>query len=181
MRRIAWTVLGGLAVTAWAGCQTVGPSALSRPGHSDGLAGPGSSYTGGRAVQTFAQAPAAVQPAVAEALDDLRVQSVRQVKEGGAILFEGTTADRRRVAVTLRAQPGGTRLSARIGLFGDEPFSRALMDRVGTRLGTLPPSAIPVDPPSEPAANPYFSRDAVADSEMFKEQAEAPYRGTVVP
>jgi hypothetical protein len=30
--------------------------------------------------------------------------------------------------------------------------------------------------PSEPAPNPYFSRDAIPDSEMMKDMIEAPYR-----
>lgn len=181
MRRIALTATALLAAVAGAGCQTVGPAAVSRMGRPEAPAGPGFSYSAGRAVQTYSQVPATVHPAVLAALDDLRVQAVREVNDGNAIIVEGTTADNRRASVTLRPHPGGTRLSARIGLFGDEPLTHALVDRVGVRLGTLPPAAIPADPPSEPAPNPYFSRAAVPDSEMLKEQVVAPYRGTVVP
>ena len=49
---------------------------------------------------------------------------------------------------------------------------------VGIRLGDLPPSAIPANPPSEPGKNPYFDRAAISDTEMLKEQAglrPAPY------
>ena len=104
-----------------------------------------------------------------------------RINEGGAIVFQGTTADNRNASVTLRPHPVGSRLSARIGLFGDEPLSRALMDRVGVRLGERAPAAVPADIPSEPAGNPYFSRTAVPDAVLLKDQADAPYRGSSVP
>lgn len=184
MRRIALTVTA-LFAAASAGCQTVNPSALSALGRSADGAAPGPSgafsYFGGRAAQSYARPPAAVHPAVVAALDDLRVGSVRQLNEGAAIIYEGTTADDRKASVTLRPHPAGSRLTARIGLFGDEPLSRALMDRVSVRLGTLPPSAVPADPPSSPSSNPWFSRSAVPDSVMFKDQADASFRGTGMP
>lgn len=181
MCRTALFATSLLALSA-AGCQTVNPSALASLGRSDAqTAGTAYTYYGGRAVQTLALPPATVQPAVVAALDDLRVQGVHQTRDGASVVFEGTTADNRKASVTLRPHPAGTRLSARFGLFGDEPLTRALMDRVGVRLGTLPPAAVPIEPPSEPAGNPYFSRSAVPDSVMFKDQAEAPFRGTAVP
>jgi hypothetical protein len=73
------------------------------------------------------------------------------------------------------------RVSCRIGWFGDEPLSRTLLDRVGVRLGLLPPAAIPDQPPSAPAANPLFSRAAVPDSEILRDFVEAPYRHRVDP
>jgi hypothetical protein len=178
MRRIALTLTAALlAAFTGAGCSTMGPAALSALGGD----GSGFSYSAGRAVQHFAFAPTAVQPAVLAAMDDLRIHTVRQTNDGSAVVFEGTTADNRTASVTLRPQSGGSRLSARIGVFGDQPLSRALMDRVGIRLGTLPPAAIPDKPPSAPASNPYFSRSAVPDSIMLKDQADAPYKGTAVP
>jgi hypothetical protein len=114
-------------------------------------------------------------------MEDLRIQSVRQISDGGAIVFEGTTADNRRASATIRPRPrNSTLLTARIGLFGDEALSRALMDRVAIRLNALPPSAIPVDPPSTPGGNPFFSRSAVPDSQMLQGAAEAPYRSSPV-
>ncbi|MHC5542385.1 DUF3568 family protein, partial [Singulisphaera rosea] len=80
-----------------------------------------------------------------------------------------------------RPNPGATRVSVRIGWFGDEPLSKALMDRIGVRLGTLPPTAIPTDPPSEPGSNPYFSKSAIPDSVMLRDQADAIYRDSPVP
>jgi hypothetical protein len=179
-RRVALTAAALLAATAGSGCMTVQPAAVTAQNGGNGTTG--FSYLGGRATQTFAPGPAAVQPAVLAAMDDLRMTAVRQTKEPGSLVLEGTTADNRRAAVTIHPQPGGaTRLTTRIGLFGDEPLSRALMDRVAIRLGALPPSAIPVEPPSSPGANPFFSRSAVSDAVMLKDQADAPYRPSGIP
>ena len=117
----------------------------------------------------------------AAALDDLRIHSIRRTSEEGTVLLEGTTADNRRASVTLHPQNAGTRVSTRLGLFGDEPLSRALMDRINVRLGVLPPSAVPVDPPSEPGKNPYFSRPANPDEETLKDKAAAQYQGVAFP
>jgi len=174
MRRIGLSALALTLTCLAAGCATVGPGVAG----SLSPRGTGFNYAAGRATQTFAYPVATVQPAVVAALDDLRIQAVREVNDGNAIVFEGTTADDRRAALTLRPHPAGTRLSARVGWFGDEPLSRALMDRVGVRLGTLPPTAIPTEPPSTPGTNPYFSRSAVPDSVMLKDQAEARLRGS---
>ena len=185
MRRIALTAA---ALAVGAGCSTVTPPAAisvmdgasAVPGSGTGTASP-FSFSTGRAAQTFAAPATAVQPAVLSAMDDLRIQSVRQISDGGAIVLEGTTADNRRASATIRPHSrNSTLLTARIGLFGDEALSRALMDRVAIRLGALPPAAIPVEPPSTPGGNPYFSRAAVPDAQMLQGVAEAPYRDSPV-
>jgi len=160
-----------------AGCQTVSP--LAGPA----LGAAGYAYSAGKAAQEFAVPYPTVQGAIGGALADLKVTQVRQRHDGPAQIFEGTTADGRPVTVTLRPGNGAARVTARIGWFGDPPFSKALMERVGVRVGSLPPKAIPTEPPSAPAANPYFSRDAVPDSTMLREQSELfyLYRDTAVP
>ncbi|MFO0952431.1 MAG: DUF3568 family protein [Isosphaeraceae bacterium] len=177
MRRIALTA----AACCWLtlpGCASVRPLPLigmdSTPTDF--------SFSAGRASQTFKGTPTSVQPAVVAALDDLRISAVHQRLDGGAIMYEATTADNRGANVALRPQPSGTtRVTARIGVFGDEALSRALMDRIAIRLGALPPDAVPVDPPSTPGGNPYFSRDAVSDEEMLKERSDALNRGADAP
>ncbi|MFO0907208.1 MAG: DUF3568 family protein [Isosphaeraceae bacterium] len=163
-----------LLATTLTGCSSVRPfsaTALTNEGTSD------FSYMAGRATQTFAESPATVQPAVLAALEDLRFVAVRQDHDAGVLTFHGSTPDNRTAVVNLKPQPGGaTRVVTRIGVFGDEPLSRALMDRVAVRLGTLPPTAIPIDPPSQASGNPFFSRDAVSDTEMLRDQADAPYK-----
>ncbi len=133
-------------------------------------------YSTGRAMQDFEIPSGTVATAVLEAMDDLSMTVTHRGREGTAAQVEGRTADGRSVAVTLRTQKPFTRVSCRIGWFGDEPLSRTLMRRIGVRLGTLPPEAIPDRLPSAPASNPFFSRDAVPDSEMMRDYYEAPYR-----
>jgi hypothetical protein len=163
MRRIAGMAAALCAGAAFSGCASVSP-----------VAGPvmtatGFSYSVGKSTQDFAFPPDKVQAAVVGAMDDLRVHSVRQTTEPGAIYYEGTTADDRRALVTVRPFAGGTRLTSRIGLLGDEPLSRALMDRTGIRLGTLPPAPIPDKVPSKPGT--LLSADG-PDPQYVHEQAE---------
>jgi hypothetical protein len=133
-------------------------------------------YSAGRSMQDFRSSSAEVAAAVLEAMSDLKMTVTRRSQEGTASQIEGRTPDGRAVVVTLRPQKPITRVSCRIGWFGDEPLSRTLVRRVAVRLGVLPPEEIPENPPSQPASNPYFSRDAVPDSEMMRDFYEAPYR-----
>jgi hypothetical protein len=164
-----------LAGVALAGCRTVAPIA------GPAVAAAGFAYGAGKATQEFAFPTTVVRPAIAAALDDLQVREVRQRHDGSARIYEGTTADGRRATVTLRPGNGAARVTVRIGWYGDEPFSRAVLDRVGIRLGTLPPAAIPAEPPSDPAANPFFSRRAIPDAMMLRDEVEAPFRDSPVP
>jgi hypothetical protein len=132
-------------------------------------------------VQDFALPSNKVGEAVTEAMEDLKMTAIEPGRDGAVYRIQAKTSDNRLVMVTLRPHQGQTRVGCRIGWFGDELLSRALLDRIGVRLGTLPPAAIPEDPPSSPASNPIFSRAAVSDSEMFKDVVEAPYRDRVVP
>lgn len=162
-----------------AGCSTTAPFIEPTPPGSG--AGSGFSYSTGRGVEDFASPLSVVAPAVAAAMDDLKMGDVRQSQDGAVIRIEGRTSDDRPVRVTLRFRQGATQVGARIGRFGDEPLSRALLTRVGVRVGARAPEAIPDAPPSSPSGNPYFSRDAVSDSEMLRDFADAPYNDRVVP
>jgi hypothetical protein len=111
------------------------------------------SYYGGKATQLFGYPKAAVKRAVTEAMDDLHMRVVRETHDGVVVFFEGRTADDRSMQVTLRPNQGATRVSVKIAWFGDEALSRAFTDRVGIRLGALPPEPIPEMVP-EKAASP---------------------------
>lgn len=163
MRRIALVAVALYAGTSLLGCATVAPGA------SSAMSLTGYSYSFGRATQDFAFPTEKVQAAVRDAMADLRIHDVRQTAEPGSIYLEGTTADDRRAIVTVRPYAGGTRLTSRIGLLGDEPLARALMDRTGVRLGTLPPAPIPEKVPSRPGS--LISPDG-PDPDFLKEQME---------
>lgn len=160
------------AMLAPVGCATTSPA---KQPPADPPA-PTLRYSTGRAMQDFRFPPSVVQDAVVEAMEDLKFTVTRRSQDGGASQVEGRTEDRRTITVTLRYQNPTTRLSCRVGWFGDEPMSRTLMRRVAVRLGTVPPEPVPDKVPSEPAPNPYFSRDAIPNSEMMKDMIEAPYR-----
>jgi hypothetical protein len=138
-------------------------------------------FSTGRGTQAFAAQPAAVAAALHDSMADLNLTSARSIRNGAVHRVEARTADNRQVVATLRSHQGVTAVAIRVGWFGDEPLSQALLERVGVRLGSLEPEAIPSDAPSTPSRNPFFARDAVPDSVMLRDFAEAPYRDRVVP
>jgi Protein of unknown function (DUF3568) len=163
-------IAGGCATTSRvAPPQGQNPAPVARPNAAP-------RYSAGRAMQDFELPAATVKSGVLEAMEDLGMKVTRRAQDGPASQIEGQTADHRMVTVTLRPQKPITHVSCRIGWFGDEPLSLALLHRIGVRLGTLPPEAIPDKLPTAPAPNPYFSRDAVPDAEMMRDFLEAPYR-----
>ncbi len=173
VQRTALTLALGCGL-AQSGCATVPPS-------PERLVSTDTSFSAGRAMQDFAVPLGKVGTAVTEAMDDLRMTSVETGRDGTVYKVQARTGDNRAVMVTLRPHQTQTRVACRIGTFGDEVLSRALLERTGVRLGTLPAAAIPDKVPSTPGSNPFFSRDAVPDAVMLKDVAEAPYRDRVVP
>jgi hypothetical protein len=159
---------------AHSGCATVAPS-------PERLLSTDSSYGAGRAIQDFSFPSTQVGTAVTEAMADLKFASIQPGRDGAVYKIQARTQDKRAVMVTLRPHQTQTRVSCRIGTFGDELLSKALLERTGVRLGTLPPAPVPDHVPSSPGSNPFFSRDAVSDDEMLKDTAEAPYRDRVMP
>jgi hypothetical protein len=139
------------------------------------------SYAAGRGAQSFASSPSAVIAALDESLADLNMTKQRNIRNGAVFRVEARTADNRPLVATIRSHQGQTSVGIRAGWFGDEPLSKALLQRVGVRLGSHPPEAIPTNAPSAPSGNPFFSRNAVSDLEMFRDFAEAPYRDRVIP
>jgi hypothetical protein len=163
-----------------AGCSTV--NTLVKPdGPADGQRPAKSEEAPPRGAVEFDATPAALNQAIPQAMADLQMTYVRTRKNGLVYQIDGETADRRSVNVTIRPGLGKSRLSSRIGWFGDTLLSKALAERIGIRAGLLPPKPIPDQPPSSPDPNPIFSRSAVSDDEMFRDIAEAPYRDSVIP
>lgn len=162
-----------LAVVHASGCASVNPFAAPQTA----AALPAFRYHAGTASQTFARSPDDLVPTLHEAMADLNMRSVATTTQPGAIELSGTTADGRRANVLIRSiAPNVSTTSARIGLFGDEALSKAMMDRLAIRLGDASPEAIPANPPSTPEPNPILSRFGTRDDETLRAQAEAGYR-----
>jgi Protein of unknown function (DUF3568) len=170
------TTLAGLfACGLWlSGCATVAPGV-------DPSADPPRTYGGGRAVQQFPRSANVVSATVAEAMDDLKMTGIKRTRDGSVFKIDARTADNRPVMVTVRPHQEQARVGCRIGWFGDEPLSKAIMERVGIRLELLPPAPIPETPPSAPAPNPFLMRDSAVKDDMIREMVDAPYRDRVSP
>ena len=188
MRGIAQTVAFLVILGLGTGCSTVrnvvnpdDPPATSAPPEvSDSTI----TYSAGAASRVFAVPASTMHPPVLAAMEDLRFTNVRRFNDSGVVLFQGTTADNRRVSLTLRSPtPSSVRATVRIGLFGDEPMSKAVIERIGVRLGELPPAPIPTEIPSTPTPNPFFNfkRMLGPDSEMLRDMADSRYRDTTIP
>jgi len=169
----AATWLFALALTP--GCATTAPITHTAESTSE------FSYSAGRGVQDIAAPPGAVVPAVLASLTDLQMTEVEPSRDGVVTRVEARTRDGRAVSVTIRPRAGAAQVGARIGWFGDEALSKALLERVGVRAGTRDPEAIPDEPPSTPSGNPYFSRDAISNEVMLRDLADAPYHDRVIP
>jgi hypothetical protein len=167
--------MGLLLSLGLVGCATVPPAAELD------AAVAGFSFSAGRGIQGFALPPSVVLAALNEAMADLQLRSVQVKRDGAVARVESRTADDRPVIAMLRTHRGSTVVTVRVGWFGDEPLAQALLKRTGVRLGSQVPEAIPATAPSTPSRNPFFARDAVPDSVMLRDFAEAPYRDRVVP
>lgn len=183
MQRI---VLGAaaIAVCVAVGCSVTGPA---RP--LVGRASPGGPVT-----RTL---PRPFDPVVSAAREtmadlDLRAVDVRLDPEASAsgrpradsprgAEISGRVADGRPVTVTVRSRGVGSVVAVAVGGFGDEALSRALLDRIGARLGILPAAPRTPEAPSPSGSRPFFSRGAVPDAVMLRDQAEAGYRDSPAP
>jgi Protein of unknown function (DUF3568) len=171
---VGWIVICGV-VFGFFGCATV-PPAADIVGTSSSF-----SYLAGRGAQSFAASPPVVIAALDDSFADLKLFKPRHIRNGSVYRIEARTDDYRPVKATIRSHQGQTVVGIRAGWFGDETMSKAILERVAVRLGSKAPEAIPAEVPSAPAGNPFFSRNAVSDLEMFRDMAEAPYRDRVIP
>jgi hypothetical protein len=137
-------------------------------------------FSTGRAVQEFPVFPGAAANAVVEAMDDLQMTAVNRDRDGAVYRIDAKSADNRSVTVTVRPHQNTSRVCCRVGWLGDEPLSRAILERVGVRLGTLPPAPIPEKPPAA-ASNSIPFHSGPPDLEFLRDLAEAPSHDRVVP
>jgi uncharacterized protein DUF3568 len=170
-------VLGAavLAASAATGCTTIGLAGYTNLGST------GYVYQAGTASQGFAFTGMQVQAAVIEAMNDLGIRVQRQAHDATTVTYECKTLDGRRATIGINSQTSLPIVSARVGLLGDEPLSKALLSRVGIRLGSLPPEAIPAEPPSAPESWSYYSPGRTPPAPALRNQSDLGYRDTSVP
>ena len=136
-----WSVGATLAVLG--GCRAVGPLTNAGAGTS------GFAYRAGTASQGFPVTPAEVRKVAVEALSDLRISSIREtIEPDTTLILDGTTGDGRSARLTIQPLGAFTATTVRVGLLGDEALSKAILDRIGIRLGSMPPAAIPTEVPT---------------------------------
>jgi hypothetical protein len=171
--------IAGLLILWSTGCACGCATTTTTPGPTAPSIGSESvlepTFSTGRAVQEFPVLAGAAANAVVEAMDDLRMTSVKRGRDGAVYKIDAKTADNRFVTVTVRPHQSTARVCCRVGWLGDEPLSRAILERVGVRLGTLPPAPIPENPPSAASPNPLFSHSGPPDDQFLRDLAEAPY------
>lgn len=188
-RLVMTTTTAILALTAGlAGCSSTGSFGRQA------VTGPvGPSYVAGKGVQVFAATPT-VMTDVKTAMGEVGIHSIRQVREpDNTDVFEGTTADNRRAQVAVQPRGSKVVVTTRIGWRGDEPLSRAVLDRLTILQGGSPATVAsgptltpaPSAPPYEmPAADPDKEKPQVGgvpDSVMLRNQLESGYSQTPIP
>jgi hypothetical protein len=114
-------------------------------------------------------------------MNDLNLGDIRGFRDGTVSRLEATTREKERVVATIRTRGDVTQVTIRVGWFGDQPLTKALLERMEVRLGSRSPEAIPSTVPSAPSRNPYFARDAIPDAVMLRDFADARYQDRVIP
>jgi hypothetical protein len=157
MRRIARRVLAlGLLAAAGplTGCQTVTTGDRIDPGLT------GYSTILGCAAQRFVFPLPVVERAAVEAMTTLGIHSVRKSLKGPGygpihhahegdqkppemVVLNGNLYDGRFICMELEPQGEATGVRIRVDMYGDEPFSKLLLDHMAVRLATMPQSVIP--------------------------------------
>ncbi len=149
MRLALWTA-GSCIAMSLLGCATVPPAA-----RFDAPSTP-ITYSGARGWEVFPASHAAVVAALHDSMVDLSLANIRGARAGSVSRLEATTAGKERVVATIRPHQELTQVTIRVGWFGDEPLTKALLERLEVRLGTRAPEAIPETVPSAPSRNPYL-------------------------
>lgn len=113
-----------------------------------------------------------------DAMSDVGIHSIIQNEDpAGLIILEGRTADDRKTRVTIQSSGVNSTVSAKVGWMGDEPLTRAMLDRLGSHQGTMPPAPDADDSTAtselengKSGPGRMLSRDAVPDAVMLRDQ-----------
>ena len=140
-------------------------------------------YVGGRGFAMFKTTPNLVEN-VEGAMADVGMHSIHPIPEAnGATALEASTADKRSARVTIQSTGVRSTVALKVGRLGDEPLTRAFLGRLEERNGALPASATPIEPEAEGEATPgsRFSRNAVPDSIMMRNQLDSTFNPSISP
>ena len=152
------------------------PAARPSPRASQPATNLSDGYSGGRAIKDFPRNAKIASAAAAEALEDLKMTAIKRSRDGTVYKIEAKTEDNRSVLVTVRPHQDKARVGCRVGWFGDELLSKAIIERIGIRLELLPPAPIPDKPPSLAGTQSLpAARQSLKDG-MIRDMIEAPYR-----
>jgi hypothetical protein len=161
MRRNAFRVLAlGVLAAFGVGCQTAKPPLRPDPGMT------GYSMIGPYSVQRFVYPEPIVERAAVEAMTDMKMHSVHRKPKKDGVCLNGFVYDGRYIIVTLEAEGQNTIVSVLVDVYGDEPLSKILLERMGIRIATLPHAV----------ASPHDPR-AITDSITHRGQDVEGYRG----
>jgi hypothetical protein len=139
------------------------------------------SFEDGWGAQGFDVAGDKVLEAAQQGMGELKMHTIHQSRfDVTTRILDGQAHDGRHIRVVVRPSGSGSLVTARVGRFGDDALSKALMERIGVRLGTLPPAEVPDEPPTSPRRR-FFSKFAVPDAQMLRDEAEVGYRDSLTP
>jgi hypothetical protein len=106
-------------------------------------------FFNGQVSEVFQYPPYFVETSCMQALADLGFSAIEKGNEGPAVVITATTPDGCRPArISIEPQNAMTMFRIRIGrgLLGDEPLSKAVVDRIALNYGAVPRTLIPIEP-----------------------------------
>ncbi len=156
LKRTAFLVVATLAL-ANAGCIVAAVGAAA-----GGAAAVGYAYYSAPLTRDYPVAFGDASAAVKAALADLQFPVVKETPVGGGTLIETHTGDGVKVQIALDvitspvpADGSLTKISVRVGHFGDEEISARIQDQIARHLPGLPPPPGPtLQPPRPPETSP---------------------------
>ena len=173
--RLIATSLAASLTLCWAGgCSTTGAFGRQKLALKSGT-----QYVGGRGFAMYPYTPNLTEN-VKATMAELGMHSIHPFPEpNGGVGLEGTTADKRTARVTIHNTGVRSTVALKVGWVGDEPFTRTFLAKLEARQGALPASALPDE--VEPEASGRFSRDAVPDSVMIRNQLDSTFNPSISP
>lgn len=160
MRRIALGALVFAALTG-SGCNSVQLPLRPDPGAT------GYAICGPYSVQRFLFPVPIVERAAVEAMADMKIHSVKRTVKQDGISLKGFFYDGRYICLTIEPEDqGNSVVTALIDVYGDEPLSKILLERMGSRIATLPQ-----------VINPPFDPRNLSDAMQHRGQDVEGYRG----